>query len=97
MPPTFTLVRLSPLAVATLAALAVPPATAQPTDPTLERVVVTATRGSKAIDKIPGAVSVITAQEIETQTLIAEDLSAVLSVLAPSYAPSRQKLTSLGV
>ncbi len=62
----------------------------------LERVVVTATRGTKAIDKIPGAVSVITAQEIETQTLVAEDLSAVLAVLAPSYAPSRQKMTSFG-
>jgi iron complex outermembrane receptor protein len=73
------------------------PAAAQlPPEPQLERVVVTATRGSKAIDKIPGAVSVITAQEIETQTLVAEDLSAVLSVLAPSYAPSRQKLTSFG-
>lgn len=73
------------------------PATAQtPAEPPLERVVVTATRGHKAIEKIPGAVTVITAQEIETQTLIAEDLSAVLSVLAPSYAPSRQKLTSFG-
>ncbi|MGQ3094733.1 MAG: TonB-dependent receptor [Roseateles sp.] len=56
----------------------------------------TATRGSKAIDKIPGAVSVISIQDIEMQTLVAEDLSAVLSVLAPSYAPSRQKLTSFG-
>ncbi|MCY4753968.1 TonB-dependent receptor [Pelomonas aquatica] len=76
---------------ATLPALA-----QQAADPALERVVVTATRGTKAIDKIPGAVSVITAQEIETQTLVAEDLSQVLSVLAPSYAPSRQKLTSFG-
>lgn len=65
-------------------------------EPALARVVVTATRGSKAIEKIPGAVTVITAPEIEAQTLIAEDLSQVLSVLAPSYAPSRQKLTSFG-
>lgn len=68
----------------------------EPAATDLERVVVTATRGAKAIDKIPGAVSVITTQEIETQTLVAEDLSAVLSVLAPSYAPSRQKMTSFG-
>ncbi len=64
--------------------------------PVLDRVVVTATRSSKAIDKIPGAVSVINAQELEAQTLVAEDLSAALSVLAPSYAPSRQKMTSFG-
>lgn len=62
----------------------------------LERVVVTATRGSKAIEKIPGAVTVIASEEIRTQTLVAEDLSQVLAVLAPSYAPSRQKLTSFG-
>jgi iron complex outermembrane receptor protein len=85
--------RLSPL---TLALIAATPAVAQSADPALERVVVTATRSSKAIDKIPGAVSVITAHEIETQTLVAEDLSQVLSVLAPSYSPSRQKLTSFG-
>ena len=81
----------------TAALLSIFPASAQPADPqVLDRVVVTATRSSKAIDKIPGAVAVITTQEIETQTLVAEDLSAVLSVLAPSYAPSRQKLTSFG-
>lgn len=62
----------------------------------LQRVVVTATRGNKAIEKIPGAVTVITSQEIQAQTLVAEDLSQVLAVLAPSYAPSRQKLTSFG-
>ncbi|WP_235538230.1 TonB-dependent receptor [Pelomonas sp. Root1444] len=83
------------MALATLLA-ALPAAAQTAADPTLERVVVTATRSSKAIEKIPGALTVITAQEIETQTLIAEDLSAVLSVLAPSYAPSRQKLTSFG-
>src|SRR5688572_20348571 len=84
-----------PVTLVTLLA-ALPAAAQTPAEPPLERVVVTATRGHKAIEKIPGAVTVITAQEIETQTLIAEDLSAVLSVLAPSYAPSRQKLTSFG-
>jgi len=99
VPPTFeiqtvTSLRFSPLALALFSVL--PAVAQQPADPQLQRVVVTATRGTKAIDKIPGAVSVITAQEIETQTLVAEDLSAVLSVLAPSYAPSRQKMTSFG-
>ncbi|HEY1129938.1 MAG TPA: TonB-dependent receptor [Roseateles sp.] len=86
--------RLSPLALVLLSAF--PALAQQSSDPQLERVVVTATRGTKAIDKIPGAVAVITAQEIETQTLVAEDLSAVLSVLAPSFAPSRQKMTAFG-
>ena len=91
MPCSLPLSRLRPLSAATLALIAAWPAAAQTqTEPALERVVVTATRGNKAIEKIPGAVTVITAQEIETQTLIAEDLSQVLSVLAPSYAPSRQ-------
>lgn len=92
--PFVTPLRLSPIALALLSTL--PVLAQQPVDPSLERVVVTATRGTKAIDKIPGAVSVITAQEMEPQTLVAEDLSAVLSALAPSYAPSRQKLTSFG-
>lgn len=94
--PTFPIPARPTLLTLTLLA-ALPVANAQQeADAALERVVVTATRGAKAIDKIPGAVAVITAQEIETQTLIAEDLSAVLSVLAPSYAPSRQKMTSFG-
>jgi iron complex outermembrane receptor protein len=54
----------------------------------LPQVVVTATRGSKAVDRIPGAVS--------EQLRIAEDLSAVLAVQVPGYSPSTQKLTSFG-
>ena len=63
---------------------------------TLDSVVVTATRGSKAIDKIPGAVSVVTRQEMDAQLLVTEDLSQVLATQVPGYAPSRQKLTSFG-
>lgn len=63
---------------------------------TLDSVVVTATRGSKAIDKIPGAVSVVTRKELDEQLLISEDLSQVLATQVPGYAPSRQKMTSFG-
>jgi iron complex outermembrane recepter protein len=63
---------------------------------TLDSVVVTATRTSKAIDKIPGAVSVITRKEIDEQLRVSEDLSQVLAAQVPGYAPSRQKLTSFG-
>jgi len=62
----------------------------------LDRVVVTATRGSKAVEKIPGAVSVIGRQDLDDQLLIAEDPSQVLTTQVPGYAPSRQKLTSFG-
>lgn len=62
----------------------------------LDRVVITATRASKAIDKIPGAVSVITRKEIDDQLRVSEDLSQVLATQVPGYAPSRQKLTSFG-
>ena len=62
----------------------------------LQSVVVTATRGSKAVDKIPGAVSVVTRAEMDEQLRVAEDLSAVLAAQVPGYAPSTQKLTSAG-
>lgn len=65
-------------------------------DAPLAQVVVTATRGAKAIDKIPGAISVISQQELASQYLIADDPSQALSTYIPGYAPSRQKMTSTG-
>jgi iron complex outermembrane receptor protein len=71
-------------------------ASASDSTSTADRVVVTATRGSKAVEKIPGAVSVINRQELDDQLLVAEDVSQVLASQVPGYAPSRQKLTSFG-
>lgn len=62
----------------------------------LGEVSITATRGEKALEKIPGAVTVITEQELTSQLLIAEDPAQVLATYVPGYAPSRQKLTSFG-
>ncbi|QYF96231.1 TonB-dependent receptor [Massilia sp. PAMC28688] len=59
-------------------------------------VVVTATRAAKAVDKIPGAVTVISQQELAAQYLIADDPSQALATFVPGYAPSRQKMTSTG-
>ena len=59
-------------------------------------VVVTATRGEKAVDKIPGAITVISQQELSGQYLIADDPSQALATFIPGYAPSRQKMTSTG-
>jgi iron complex outermembrane receptor protein len=46
-------------------------------------VVVTATRGAKAVDRIPGAVSVISQQELASQYLIADDPSQALATYVP--------------
>ncbi|HEX6363346.1 MAG TPA: TonB-dependent receptor [Albitalea sp.] len=72
------------------------PAAAEANAQALQPVMVTATRSPKAVEKIPGAVSVVSRQEIEEQLLIAEDISQVLATQVPGYAPSRQKLTSFG-
>jgi iron complex outermembrane receptor protein len=88
-------------AVATRAAMAVTAGTAAVDATaddarTLDTVLVTATRGSKAIDRIPGAVAVITRAELDAQLQITEDLSQVLAAQVPGYSPSRQKMTSFG-
>ena len=88
-------------AVPTAAADAAAPQRPAPVEPVakpteLQAVVVTATRGNKAVDKIPGAVSVVTRAELDDQLRVAEDLSAVLTAQVPGYAPSTQKLTSAG-
>jgi iron complex outermembrane recepter protein len=59
-------------------------------------IVTTATRSEKAVEKIPGAVEVITRRELDTQYLIAEDLSQALATFVPGFSPSRQKLTQFG-
>jgi iron complex outermembrane receptor protein len=89
------------IAVATACAMMVcPHAFAQETPvesgAPLPSVVVTATRAAKAVDKIPGAVSVISQQELATQYQIADDPSQALATYVPGYAPSRQKMTSTG-
>lgn len=94
------------LAVAVACSLmALPPAFAQeaadkrPTEENKEAmasVIVTATRGAKAVDKIPGAVTVIGQQDLAAQYQIADDPSAALATFVPGYSPSRQKMSSTG-
>jgi iron complex outermembrane receptor protein len=94
---------LKPISFAVAAAcalMACAPALAQQAvvadDAPIAAVVVTATRTAKAVDKIPGAVSVIGQQELATQYQIADDPSAALATYIPGYAPSRQKMSSTG-
>ena len=83
-------VALACLALSTRGALA------QSQEEPIREVVVTATRHSKSVDKIPGAVSVISQKELEAQYLLADDPSAALATYIPGYAPSRQKMSSTG-
>ena len=59
-------------------------------------IIVTATRSAKPKSAVPAMVTLIDDKEIDQQRLIATDTSSLLAQLVPSFAPSRQKLTSFG-
>lgn len=65
-------------------------------DQNAQSVIVTGTRTPKAIDKIPGAVSVITAAEIGKSLAISEDATAVLARILPGYSESTQAMSNTG-
>lgn len=58
--------------------------------------VTTGYRSPKAIDQIPGAIKLISIQEISNAQLLTEDATAVLSRTVPGYAPSTQQLQNTG-
>ena len=62
----------------------------------LDRVIVTGTRAPKAVDRIPGAVSIISTQEIQSSLSLTEDATAVLARTIPGYSESTQALTNSG-
>lgn len=64
--------------------------------PSETRVIVTGSRTAKAIDKIPGAVNVISAQEVAGSLAISEDATAVLARLVPGYSESTQAMSNTG-
>ena len=72
--------------------------TSAPEDPsqTLTTTVITGTRTPKAVDKIPGAVTVITPEEIAHTRALTEDVTAVLARTVPGYAESSQALSNTG-
>lgn len=59
-------------------------------------VIVTGSRTAKAVDKIPGAVSVISAAELATSLAISEDATSVLARTIPGYAESTQAMSNTG-
>jgi iron complex outermembrane recepter protein len=59
-------------------------------------VIVTGTRTAKAVDKIPGAVNVISMQEVGRSLSLTEDATAVLTKTIPGYSESSQATNTLG-
>jgi iron complex outermembrane receptor protein len=62
----------------------------------LKRVIVTGTRVPKAVDKIPGAVTLISREEIGHTLNLTDDATAVLSRIVPGYAESSQAMSNTG-
>lgn len=63
---------------------------------TLDRVVVTGSRSPKAIDRIPGAVTLISTEEVQRTLAQTDDATAVLARSVPGYSESSQALNNLG-
>lgn len=73
-----------------------PPPATEPAAGEDETVIVTGTRAPRAVDKIPGAITVISPAEVGRSLAITEDSTAVLAKTVPGYAESNQTLNTLG-
>lgn len=62
----------------------------------LDSVIVTGTRTPKAIDRIAGAISVVSKEEIKQTLAVTEDATAVLARTVPGYAESSQAMSNSG-
>ncbi len=62
----------------------------------LGQVIVTGTRSPKAVDEIPGAITVVSKAEIAHTLLVTEDATAVLARTVPGYAESSQAMSNTG-
>ncbi|MEO8366873.1 MAG: TonB-dependent receptor [Pseudoxanthomonas sp.] len=63
----------------------------------LDRITVTTgSRTAKAVDKIPGAITVVSAAEVQHTLLLTEDATAVLARTVPGYAESSQQMSNSG-
>ncbi|ATY33819.1 TonB-dependent receptor [Sphingomonas psychrotolerans] len=59
-------------------------------------IIVTGSRTPKEVDKIPGAVTVVSPADVQRSLAITEDQTAVLSKNVPSYSESNQTGNTLG-
>jgi iron complex outermembrane receptor protein len=64
---------------------------------TLETVTITTgTRSAKAVDKIPGAITVVGKEEVQHTLAVTEDATAVLARTVPGYSESSQAMSNTG-
>jgi iron complex outermembrane receptor protein len=90
-PTTFTLALLA-------AAVGQAYAQTAPADPNEGQVITitTGTRSAKAVDKIPGAITVVSKEEVAHTLAITEDATAVLARTVPGYSESSQAMSNTG-
>lgn len=62
----------------------------------LDRMIVTGTRAPKAVDKIPGAITLVSKEEIKHTLLVTEDATAVLARTVPGYSEASQAMSNTG-
>ncbi|WP_202845001.1 TonB-dependent receptor [Luteimonas saliphila] len=62
----------------------------------LDSVIVTGTRAPKSIDRIPGAISVVSTEEIKHTLSLTEDATAVLARTVPGYSEASQAMSNTG-
>lgn len=97
------------LALSVLAAIGAPVAMAQQADANsntdtkaqaaqqrMERLVITSSRMEKPLSAIPNTVTVIDQETLKQQLAGTRDLSSIIGNLAPSFSPSRQKMSNTG-
>ena len=68
----------------------------QPEATRLDTVIVTGTRAPKSVDKIPGAISVVSTEEIKHTLAVTEDATAVLARTVPGYSEASQAMSNTG-
>lgn len=62
----------------------------------LDGVIVTGTRSPKAVDRIPGAVTVVSTAEVQRSLTLTEDATAVLARSVPGYSEASQAMSNTG-
>lgn len=93
----------TPVALALASLLALPAAAQQVAAPAAaasapaeQRLIVTGTRSPKAVDKVAGAVTLISKEEIQHTLAVTEDATAVLARTVPGYAEASQAMSNTG-
>jgi len=93
---------IKPLSAAISVALlttAMSPAFAQETKQKavdLDQVIVTGSRTPVAIEKVPGAVTLVTPEQVQRTLNLTEDATAVLARMVPGYSESSQAMSNSG-